>query len=195
MNELNRPKSAQNLRIRRRFKPAILKKSQRLQDFRYSLKFTSLLPPARVGDMRLFLYGDAPLKHKSQKLMVKQSYMLMAWAAYTHNNATELEKGMHRPSFASLPKRRTRFTILKAPMAHKTFSQEQYQFQRHTVNLSFGSQLNSTSGLTLGVNESLLLGLTMRKVQLTEGLGTNLFLLSRVRLTLRAVDAAFFLMN
>ena len=166
--------------------------SERTNELRYSLRFNSLIPPSSVGDMRLLMYGENPLTKLSNKLIVKQSYMLLTWTAYIHNNTLELEKGAHRPSFASLPLQRTRFTITKAPMAHKTFSQEQYQFQVHSVVIKFTSRLNSDELPVNSINESIFLALSLRQMRFAEKLGTNLFLLARVRFTYPTMDPKFF---
>jgi len=43
--------------------------------------------------------------------------------------------------FAFLPKKRSMYTLTKAPMAHKTFSKEQFKFQVYKCKVSIKSKL------------------------------------------------------
>lgn len=49
--------------------------------------------------------------------------MLLTWAYYL---TASKNKTFKKPSISIKPIKQSKFTSLKAPMAHKTFSQEQY---------------------------------------------------------------------
>lgn len=124
-------------------------------------------------------------------LLIKQSYILITWAAYVRHGTFDLKDKTLRPAFSHLPMRRTRFTITKAPMAHKTFSQEQYEYRHHTLVIAFRSNKVIDCSDLPGVNGSILLNLRLRQATQLQGLGTNLFALSRVRLLSPARTKSF----
>jgi len=125
---------------------------------------------------------------KQKKLLLKQSYLLLTWFAYlarssyqTHNS-TKLSK----PVLSFKPTKKTIFTLTKAPMAHKTFSQEQFVFKFYQVSVRFSLQAYTD----LTVNQSIYLLLLLRKsIPITE---TNLLFLKRFTLTLTGSDTMFF---
>jgi len=163
--------------------------------FRYSLKFNTIISPYSIRDTRLLFYGgsiNSGLSLNQKKLIIKQSYMLMTWAAYVHNQSLVLSKTAHRPSFAHLPNRRNRFTITKAPIAHKTFSQEQYQYEYYTLLITFQSGALSSNQEVPSINESLYLASRFRQPSAYSGTGTNLFFLSRAKFQLPVTDDSFF---
>jgi len=146
----------------------------------YTLRFNTIIPTANVSDIQLLNRSiTLPTPSFSNRFLIKQSYMLLTWAAYISNNSTKLEKTTSRPLFAHLPIKRKRFTITKAPMAHKTFSQEQYQYQFHTVVIAFSSQLSRSYAAEPSINESIYLMLLLRQSTSRFNLGTNLLLLSK----------------
>ena len=70
---------------------------------------------------------------KYKKLFVKQSYLLMTWVWYIQQKHTSSIK----PSFVFKPTKLNKLTLIKSPMAHKTFSQEQFQFKFYSLLISF----------------------------------------------------------
>ena len=58
--------------------------------------------------------------------------------------------------------KQTRLTTLKAPMAHKTFSQEQFQFRFYTFSISFNLQNNEKVNNINTLNKSLFIALLVR---------------------------------
>ena len=162
--------------------------------FTYSIKFNTIIPPANICDTRL-LVRNLGTNHGTVggggRLLIKQSYMLMTWAAYIVNNNTTLSKTALRPRCAHLPAKHTRFTATKAPMAHKTFSQEQYQYKHHSLIVSFDSKLTSSRKLIPSINESIYLKLLLRQSISKVNLGTNLFLMSRLSINQDIIDKEF----
>jgi len=92
------------------------------------------------------------------------------------------------PSFFIYPKKKTKFTLLKAPMAHKTFSQEQFISQFYQLSISFNNDFRSRAVLN-SANNLLFLSLYIRSNQLP--VETNLFFLKRLRVSLTGKDPLF----
>jgi hypothetical protein len=96
------------------------------------------------------------------------------------------------PCFFIYPKKRNRFTLLKAPMAHKTFSQEQFISQFYQLSISFNNDFRKRATLNTA-NGLLLLALYIRSNQLP--VETNLFFLKKLRVSLSGKDEVFMSLN
>lgn len=107
---------------------------------KYTLSFKSLfpfsLPPTifsvhGVGSKFIDNSGLTKRKTGFSRVLVKNSYILFTWFFYLNTVVNRLGKFNRElvPSFFIKPKNTSKLTILKAPMAHKTFSQEQYRFR------------------------------------------------------------------
>ena len=158
----------------------------------YSIKFSTILPPKNVCDTRLLAYDSdlRPLTNSAgNRFLIKQSYIILTWAAYASNDGGG--EILTRPLFAHLPSKRKCFTITKAPMAHKTFSQEQYQYRFYSLIISFKSNLASKTGTVPSINESLYLALTLRRSSVRFNLGTNLFFITRFSLRQPVLDKTY----
>jgi len=66
-------------------------------------------------------YKNMELGESHCKILGKQSYVLLVWFFYLTSVCRSQASIL---GFFVYPKRVTEFTILKAPTAHKTFSQE-----------------------------------------------------------------------
>lgn len=153
----------------------------------YSFKFASIISPGAIMNVRL-LQETFESRSKANKLIVKQSYMLLTWVLYLRDTTQGLTdkqiKELKKPSFFIYPKRQYKFTHTKAPMAHKTFSQEQYMFRFYYISVTF--KLKQDVPLT-SVNESILFALMQRQIHTFYG--TNLFFMRRVRMRFNSVDS------
>lgn len=110
---------------------------------------------------------------------------------YVHNNSFDLRKISSRPSLFVQPIKRRRFTIIKAPMAHKTFSQEQYLFQTYRLTVAFKSAQKVLGLKPPTINQSIALLLKSRQV--AQGAHeTNLLTVSRIRASASASDSNYF---
>jgi len=161
----------------------------------YSLKFSSLFAPGLVKNFRLFMRSlscankskNAELGGNRSKILIKQSYVLLVWFFYLTSLSTGKKKSIV-PGFFVYPKRVTKFTIIKAPMAHKTFSQEQISFSSYAFSLTLSMELNAS--------------LTHRKdavihfLNYFQGLnlfyGTNMLFLKNLRILFLIRDCDFF---
>lgn len=140
----------------------------------YSISFVSLLSPSTIKNIRLILTTEKFSK-KNKKILVKQSYMLLTWLFYLENQTKNQNKDK-TPTFFIKPIQKSTFTLTKAPMAHKTFSQEQYQIKFFHIKISFSNYLNS-SLLNFNLNKSVLFALSLR--QSMPFFETNFFFLKK----------------
>ena len=159
------------------------------------MRFTTIYTPGTIKNISIL---EAPLKtfekgrsSSAHKILVKQSYMMLTWMTYVHNNSFDLRKISSRPSLFVQPIKRRRFTIIKAPMAHKTFSQEQYLFQSYRLTVTFKSAQKLDNMKPPTINQSIALMLLSR--QIAQGAHeTNLLTLSRVRTIATAGESQYF---
>ena len=72
----------------------------------------------------------------------------------SEDNDNDNDKKYHLPSFFIYPTRNYMTTILKAPMAHKTFSQEQFGVRYYSLSIAFSIKLESSGkNITNYLNE------------------------------------------
>ena len=170
------------------------------RSIKYSYTFTSLISPFSNKNSTL-LNGRSSA---SKKISVKQSYILVTWISYFLNNqrldisgacsTDALPSALPSKPYKILslfvkPTRVYKSTILKAPMAHKTFSQEQLMFRVYKLSISF-SFPNSFYAVTPNINQTLFIFLGLRSSPWY--FGTNLFFLQKIRLCLLSKDNGFF---
>jgi ribosomal protein S10 len=168
-------------------KPTVYKK-------RVTYTFYSLFSPSSVKNLSLYLNNSMTSNisnniestYRSQKILIKQSYLLLVWLSISSGKYTDKTKPR---GFAFLPKKKTKFTMTKAPMAHKTFSQEQFviQYRRIIVRLPISSEDSQSIASTL-----MSIGI-LRSNKLT--VGTNLMFTSKVSFSLATGDKTFFNIN
>jgi hypothetical protein len=152
----------------------------------YTFHFTSLITPHKINNVRLLNTNmNSNISKKHKKLFTKQSYLLMTWLWYIQKNSISKAK----PSFAYKPTKVHKTTLIKSPMAHKTFSQEQFQFQFFNLVISFSNKINSFH--LPKVNQLLFLILSLKSsVPFVE---TNFFLLKKFQIKLPASTKDFLL--
>lgn len=126
--------------------------------------------------------------NKSSKLYVKQSYMLLTWVLYLKNLYLKQSPSSSKaslPSFFVFPKNVKKITLLKAPMAHKTFSQEQFLFKFYVLSISYSIENPNSSNLSFPSSSSSfnhnttlkdsLFFILKQRAFFTTDIGTNLF--------------------
>lgn len=102
----------------------------------YSFFFISLIPPFFLSNFTNFFATN--LKYK--KIQLKQSYVLFTWFFHM----TSFEKfNTKTPKFFILPIKKKTFTQIKAPIAHKNWSKEQFNFKFYLIKLSFKSNFRN----------------------------------------------------
>lgn len=120
--------------------------------------------------------------------------MLLTWVAYIERS-NSLSKSLYRdkkPSFSVQPAKKKLLTLLKAPMAHKTFSQEQYIFKFYQLNVSYKNSFNHNK-LINSVNKSVFLSINLRRTFVP--FETNLLFLKKFRFSFRASDKIYMNLN
>ena len=165
----------------------------------YSMKFVSLFSPGTIKNFRLFMRSlpSAPASEDSRsgkdksKILIKQSYVLLVWFFYLTSLSATSSVNKDKtaiPGFFVYPKKVTKFTILKAPMAHKTFSQEQISFSSYSFSLTFTVNLQAPVACSKGAMLHLL--------DYFNGLrlfyGTNMLFLKNFKVFFLVQDTAFF---
>lgn len=173
------------------------KKQYIKNSLRYSFKFASIISPGSIKNMTLLGRSKRPRNN----VYVKQSYIMLTWMSYIREKKEktlgsplpddEMSKNDKQPSFFIYPHRRTRQTFLKAPMAHKTFSQEQFQYKFYTLGISFENTFRNESAIN-GVNNSLFMALLLRRDILP--FESNLFFLKKLRVSVTCYDNNYMLL-
>jgi len=162
----------------------------------YSFKFASIISPGSLKNMTL-LNRSSAAKQANNSIYIKQPYVMLTWKTYIREAKTTKQKKKQdddnssdesQPSFFVHPCKRSRLTFLKAPMAHKTFSQEQFLNKYYTLSISFNNNFHKDS-LVMGVNNSLFLALTLRQENLP--FESNLMFLKKLRTSVTCGDARF----
>jgi len=140
--------------------------------FRYDFFFVSLLPLLRTQTMQL--YYNRLENQLGKKVFLKKSYLILLWLNYL----TLQKNTKYTVKATSIQPNTKLYTVVKAPMAHKTNSKEQFLFKyfyfrlRFTVRHSFDMatsrklrRINCLAGL-FPVFETNLLFLRFYKVSL-----------------------------
>ena len=160
----------------------------------YTLYFTSIITPYKINNIRLIFYkvsSKIQIKTLIKKLFIKQSYLILTWFWYIQlkNNVNKILK----PSFVFKPTKKYKITLLKAPMAHKTFSQEQIKFQYFSLTISFKINMNINKiNFSLNtLNKVLVLLLQLR--QTIPFIETNFFILTRFKFSIYLRDKIYFI--
>ena len=166
-----------------------VKKSQAL-----SYSYISLFNPSSIKNITLYqrninvnnVAKSFRSSFRNYKILVKQSYLMSAWFYYYSNNTLRTKKVK---GFVTLPCRQSKHTALKAPMAHKTYSQEQfvikYYFLVFTMHSVEPSAANNNS-----INSALLAANQFHK--LPNFNATNLFVIYKVRSWFNTSDNSYF---
>lgn len=107
---------------------------------RYSFRFMSLIPPISNND-----FGPAsqtPYTPLPNRLFLKRSYLILSWLFYMSTADYTPDTDL-KPRLAVLPARNSKYTLTKAPMAHKTNSKEQFLFRFYKFKFSFTGSLDT----------------------------------------------------
>lgn len=166
---------------------------------RHTIKFGSIFSPDSLRGVNLFLrsspdYNSFLVGKPNKKILVKQSYVFLIWVNYlrSQKSTTNTRGGSTgNPSFFIYPKKNYKTTIVKAPMAHKTYSQEQFMVRLYSFSVTFDSDHIEQVGKTLNsVNKSLYFASMIKKT--TPFVGTNMLFISKYNLTFYSNDTSFF---
>ena len=183
------------------------KKFSKTNLIQHTLKFGSLFAPHSLKEISLLFrnstkYNSLLVNKPNKKILVKQSYIFLIWISYLSQSSdlTNLGKkeGNSRagcPSFFIYPFRNYKTTITKAPMAHKTYSQEQFMMRFYKFSISFYSN-NLVSGYSgdksylSGLDKILYFSHFVRRDM--PYVGTNMLFLSKYTVVFYCIDSSFF---
>ena len=141
---------------------------------KYTLMFNSLLS---VGSTMVLSLRN----WNKNKIFVKQSYMILSWIYYISNS---------KKNYIILPSKIKKLTLLKSPMAHKTYSQEQLKFKYYKILKIF--KIN-TKVVKIPNNIKILnLILNVRGRGNLKGLSTNLIFLKKIKMKINFVEKEYF---
>jgi hypothetical protein len=180
---------------------------------KHTLKFGSLFIPSTLKDISLFFrssnrFGDTLLGKPNKRILVKQSYIFLIWIHFLMNRKTSddtitlqqegasTSSKLTYPSFFIYPFRNYKTTITRSPMAHKTYSQEQFLVRFYRLSVSFNTPLidnnnpNSKFNFLDNLNKSFIFVHFLRKNM--PYLGTNMLFLHKYTISFYSVDPTFF---
>ena len=184
-----------------------VKKSTKTSLVQHTLKFGSLFAPHSLKEISLLFrnstkYNSLLVNKPNKKILVKQSYIFLIWISYLSQSGdsttSDKKEGKSKsgcPSFFIYPFRNYKTTITKAPMAHKTYSQEQFMMRFYKFSISFYSN-NSVSGhfgdksYLSGLDKILYFSHFVRRDM--PYVGTNMLFLSKYTVVFYSIDSSFF---
>ena len=117
---------------------------------------------------------------KKRNIIVKQSYLLLTWLLYNNKS---------NKNYFIAPNKTKKYTIIKSPMAHKTFSQEQLKWRECCTLINYS--LKTNSGIN-DLNSSIQFVHSQRKNLKYFTTGTNLLLSKKISLRYCFYSTEFF---
>lgn len=178
--------------LRRKF---LIKKPENRTLFEYKLLFVSIIPPHYSSSLNVFASNSWQDNSKlPTKYFVKNSYLILAWF-YNLQLITSGNKSLQNTNnrkvikFSILPSKRSHYTLIKAPMAHKKNSKEQFEFKFYFVTASFKGQ-TATNKLVTSCDSAAALLLLIRKF--FPIFSTNVLFLKTSRVFFTYRDPLFF---
>jgi hypothetical protein len=148
----------------------------------YSLIFNSLIT---IDTIKFLSLASTNYRKgfKQHKLFIKQSYMLLTWVIYNSSKSTN--------AFI-LPRKTKKMTIVKSPMAHKTFSQEQLKWEYYKLVIPYVITENKEVS---GVNQAMHFILQTRGGSISrDSIGTNLLFLKKSTIRYFFVESEYFML-
>ena len=174
------------------------KKLTKINYDKLSYSFISLFNPSSIKN--LTLYQRNVLKNnvssslrgsfRNYKILVKQSYLMSAWFYYYSFGTLKSTK---IKGFVTLPCRKSKHTAIKAPMAHKTFSQEQFIIKYYHLSFTVDARSASSDNCmaSASINNSALKAGTFLNFPCFNS--TNMLFLYKVRYWFSSKDRKYFI--
>lgn len=164
-------------------------------NLRFEFRFVSLIAPSlpALHGHREDIVGGVSGGHNKRALL-KKSYLLLSWFHYLSLNSSSkhplfTNKAPKVFKLAVLPSKQNVYTLQKAPMAHKSSSQEQFLFKLY--NFKFSVTLALTPALTPSSSSQAAYVLKLTK-QIFPFFETNLLFLKYYRITYPFKDNLLF---
>jgi len=163
--------------------------------FEYKILFVSAIPPHYTSSLNVFALNSWQDDSKlPNKYFIKNSYLILAWF-YQLQLITTDKKSLQNVNnkkiikFSILPSKRTHYTLIKAPMAHKKNSKEQFEFKFYFIVASFKGLTDSNKVVT-SCDAAASLLLLIRRAFPT--ISTNVLFLKTSRVWFTFHDSNFF---
>lgn len=149
-----------------------------------SFTFVSTISPFLINNLRL----DLNLTLSDKKILIKQSYILLTWFYYI-SFLQQKVSNKNKLNFFIFPLNNKKFTLTKAPIAHKNWSKEQYKYSYYRFNIKFNSILKEENFI-YNINSALLFFILSKKE--FPFFETNLLFLKKIKIKLFYNDINFF---
>lgn len=178
-------------------------------EFFYSFHFSSIFYPNSLKNINLFIRSTINREdnmssnrngtYKNNKILLKQSYLLMTWIHYLCKIQSknllknEVKTNVKKPSFFIHPYRQSKLTIIRAPLAHKTFSQEQFLQRYYRISVSFKPDFEKKIDFINSVNGSIYASNFIRNN--IPFISTNLLFLKKISYVYTSKDPYFYSYN
>lgn len=154
---------------------------------KYGFTFVSLYPPYILN----YLKFTSCINEKNKKILIKQSYLILTWFYYL-SHINQNTQSNNKIKIATLPLNKKIFTSTRAPIAHKTWSKEQFQFQFYKFKVSFKTTFRENNDI-ISLNSGLLCVILTKK--LFPQLETNLLFLKNFYFIFLLTDKNYFNYN
>ena len=159
-------------------------KTNYINNLKIKFTFISLISPFIINNLR-FNFNSLI---KEKKVMLKQSYIILTWFYYI-SFINQKKNNKNKIKFFIFPTLNEKFTLTKAPMAHKNWSKEQYKFSFYKFVVSFGCHLKEENKIN-SLNEAILfILLTKKEFPFFE---TNIFFLKNINFLFKFKDNLYF---
>ena len=155
-----------------------------INNLKIKFKFISLISPFIISNLR-FKFNSLT---KDKKILLKQSYILLTWFYYI-SFINQKKNNKNKIKFFVFPIKNEKFTLTKAPMAHKNWSKEQYKFAFYKFTIKFKCVLKEENKINT-INEVLMfILLTKKNFPFFE---TNIFFLKNITFLVGFRDFNYF---
>lgn len=181
-------------------------------EVQHTLKFATLYTPSTIKDISLLYrrnleYNSLFVNKPNKKILIKQSYIFMIWLSYIVNKKNKKGKDLaadnqdgvikdedklKKPSFFVYPFRNYKTTVVKAPMAHRSYSQEQFMIRFYMLSITFYTKFSIEKNElnNFSVNKSFYFANILKKN--TPYTGTNMLFLQKYCIFFNSRDSNFF---
>lgn len=159
-------------------------KNIKKNDLRIKFKFISLISPFIINNLR-FNFNSLI---NEKKILLKQSYILLTWFYYI-SYINQKKNNKNKIKFFVLPIKNNKFTLTKAPMAHKNWSKEQYKFSFYKFTINFKSTLKEENNLKSLNHLILFVLLSKKNFPFFE---TNVFFIKNIKFFISFKDFNYF---
>ena len=149
----------------------------------YEFFFVSLLPLVYLGSDKLRYSQLHPTL--CNKLFIKKSYLILLWLHYL----ASYKKDKYTVKISTINARTKLYTVVKAPMAHKTNSKEQFTSRYYRFKVKFEVKRHYRNSL-LSTKSNVCLNTSFYKMFPT--FETNLLFLTSSKVLVPLVPKSFF---